>query len=289
MSIEAPLTISPSRPRDFKPQVWLPLAVGLLVLSLPTIISMGRQTWSTEAGAHGPIVIATGIWLLYHNRLSIAQARGTWSLAAIPAVGGLAAYVFGRAYDFISIEAFGVYVVALAFILRLSGWREVRRNAFPLVYLGFAIPPPGWLIDRATAPLQILVSRTAEVITKGLGYPVARQGVALDVGPYQLLVEQACAGMNSIMGLTAVSLLYIYLMRGMASRAALVLVLMIVPVAIIVNILRVTVLILVTYHFGDAAAQGFLHATTGIALFGAAVLIIFAIDWMLGRLIGRAG
>lgn len=261
------------------------LGAAFLALFVPTAIAMGGQSWATEAGAHGPIVIATGAWLLFHNRVNVLSEQGDWRVAGPLTLAALAAYVFGRAFDFISVEALGAYGVMLAFILRLGGWPEIRRNAFPLFYLGFAVPPPGWLIDRATAPLQNLVSWVAEMLTRGLGYPVARHGVALDVGPYQLLVEDACAGMNSIIGLTAVSLLYIYLIRSASVREALLLVLLIVPVAIFVNLIRVTALILITYHFGDKAAQGFLHATTGIVLFGAGVLMIFALDTLIQRLV----
>jgi len=51
-----------------------------------------------------------------------------------------------------------------------------------------------------------------------------------------------------------------------------------VPIAIVVNILRVLILILLTYFYGDAAAQGFLHSIASIFMFGASVLLVFGID-----------
>lgn len=269
------------------PPFWAPEALGFLVLAAFTIASLAKQTWATEAGAHGPIVLATGVWLLFHNGLGkdrLLPERGFGLFGGVALAAALAIYVFGRAYDFISIEVAGLYGTFLMLFLRLFGLGEVKRQAFPLFYLGFTVPPPGWLIEHVTVPLQVLVSKSATVIMTLLNYPISRQGVVMIVGPYQLLVEDACAGMNSIFGLTAISLLYIYLMRRASFTYAALLVLLILPVAILVNIIRVCALVAITYSFGDAAAQGFMHATTGLVLFGVAVLMIFGIDSLIMRL-----
>jgi exosortase B len=268
---------------------WWPLLAGLLALTIPTIVSLGRQSWSTEAGAHGPIVIATGLWLLYHEGLTFARARDAmpWSRVLPLFVPALLIYIFGRAYDFISLEVFGLYLVFVAMLLRLFGFGEIRKLGFPLLYLAFVIPMPGWVLDRVTAPLQLLVSYSAEHLTALLGYPVARQGVTLVVAQYELLVEDACAGMNSLIGLLAVSLFYIYMVRRASWAYTFILLALIVPFAILVNIVRVVVLIMITYHFGNEAAQGFLHGTTGMVLFGLALLLIFGADMLLSRFLRK--
>ncbi|MBV1689587.1 exosortase V [Novosphingobium sp. G106] len=268
---------------------WWPLLAGMLALTIPTIVSLGGQTWSTEAGAHGPIVIATGLWLLYHEGLTFARARDAmpWSRVLPLFIPALLIYIFGRAYDFISLEVFALYLVFIAMLLRLFGFDEIKKLVFPLLYLAFVIPVPGWVLDRVTAPLQLLVSYWAEHLTALLGYPVARQGVTLVVAQYELLVEDACAGMNSLIGLLAVSLFYIYMVRRASWAYTLTLLALIVPFAILVNVLRVVALILITYHFGNEAAQGFLHGTTGMVLFGLALLLIFGADVLLSRFLGK--
>lgn len=266
-----------------------PLFAGFLVLLVPTIVSLGREVWSMEIGAHGPIVLATGLWLVC-QRLGDMRAKATApspSIVAFLLLLSLPVYVFGRAYDFISLEAAGVYGAMIALVLVLVGWRALRDNLFPFLYLGFLVPPPGWLIDQVTAPLRHFVSAAAMGVLEPFNYPIQREGVTLFIGSYQLLVEDACAGMNSIVGLTAITLFYIYLMHRASWRYSLLLVALIIPVAVFVNILRVTALILLTYHAGDAAAQGFLHATTGMVLFTLALGAMFGLDWLLGRTIGH--
>lgn len=265
--------------------LWWPLLAGLLVLAVPTIITLAGDAWASETGAHGPIVLATGLWLLHHDgfRMPGGAAQGRWSAALPFLLGGLLAYIFGRAYDFISIEGFGLYLVFIAIVVRLAGLAVLRRHAFPLFYLALCLPPPGWVMTKLTAPLQVLVSWAAEGIVRVIGLPIAREGVVLHVAQYQLLVEDACAGLNSLFGLTAISLLYIFLAHRASLRHASILLLAIIPIAILANIIRVVGLILITYFFGDAAAQGFMHSTTGMVMFVLGLLLIIAFDQLLSR------
>lgn len=275
-------------PRPIIP-AWWPLLAGLLVLAGPTIAALADSAWSSDTGAHGPIVLATGLWLLHHDgfRLPPPGAPAHWRLAGPVLGAGLVVYAFGRAYDFISVEGFGLYLAFLAIVIRLAGAAVLRRHAFPLFYLALCLPPPGWVMTRLTAPLQVLVSWASEGIAALAGYPIAREGVILHVAQYQLLVEDACAGLNSLFGLTAISLLYIFLAHRASLRHAGILLLAVIPVAILANIIRVFGLILITYHFGDAAAQGFMHSTTGMVMFILGLLLIMGFDQLLIRWLGR--
>jgi exosortase len=161
------------------------------------------------------------------------------------------------------------------------GLRAMRSVWFPLLYLAFVIPPPNTLLTQLTAPLKEAVSQVATNWLHAWGLPVAREGVTIFVAQYQLLVEDACSGMNSIVGLIAVSLLYIYLMRGSSWLYSIVLVMFVIPIAIVANILRIMVLVLLTYFYGNEVAQGFLHFTAGMFLFATALLFVFLIDRLL--------
>ena len=276
--------------RGFNPVLaaW-PLLLALAVLAVPTAITLGEQVWSQEAGAHGPIVLVTGIWLLWRKapELRATGVPGNPLLTAAMLLVALPLYIFGRAYDFISLEVAGLYGVGVSMLHAHFGVRALLKNWFPLLYLGFLIPPPLWLMDSITAPLKVFVSF---VTTEGLqlvGIPVFREGVTLSVGHYQLLVEDACSGMNSITGLVAISLFYIYLLRGASWRYSLFLACLVIPIAVVANIIRVTVLVLLTYFFGDAVAQGFLHMAAGLLLFTSALLLVFLMDNVLSHLLKK--
>lgn len=262
-----------------------PILLGYLALALPTLYAVGTQAWSLEIGTHGPIVLATGMWLIARVVRSMPLRQpGDAALTALLMIVALPIYVFGRAYDFLSLETGALWIITIGAAWSLFG-REIRDMAFPLVYLAFLIPPPGWMVDQLTAPLQQFVSYLASEVLLFFGYPIIRSGVTIFVAQYQLLVEQACSGMNSLIGLTAISLFYIYIIYGSSWRYSILLTGLILPIAIIANVMRVITLVLITYHFGDAAAQGFLHSTTGIVMFTFVLLLLVAFDSVLRKVL----
>jgi exosortase len=283
--------LAPQKPVAQNPwiQHW-PLLVGFAAIALPAVSSLGKQVWSRESGAHGPIILATGGWLLWRQAGSfraLAKPGSVWA-AGFVLVASLLVYGFGRAFDFISLEVAGIYGAGLAMLYSLLGLPALLKNWFPLFYLSFCVPPPGWVIDRLTAPLKQFVSYAATGALHAVGLPIAREGVTIHVGQYQLLVEDACSGMNSLIGLFAISLLYIYLLRGSSLRYSAILTLFVIPIAIVGNILRIMTLILLTYFFGDQVAQGFAHFAAGIFLFAVDLLLVFLVDSVLARVLPKS-
>jgi len=103
-----------------------------------------------------------------------------------------------------------------------------------------------------------------------------------------LLVAAACSGLNSLISLTALSLLYIYMRHQANVRYAALLAVLAVPVALAANLVRVLMLILLTFHLGEAAGQGFLHEFAGLTMFVAALVIMIALDFVLAPLFGAS-
>lgn len=270
-------------------QNWL-LLFGLASVLVPTMLYVAQASWSTEQGAHGPIVLATGIWLLLRQwSESRALAR-----PAPPApvfllfVPLLAAYFFARVTQIIEIEGYIMYGLLVVALYSAIGLAAIQRLWFPLVYLLFVFPPPETLVAAITQPLKIGISKAAIEFLYMLGYPIAGAGVTIQIGQYQLLVAEACSGLNSLVSLSAIALFYIYIRHQANWRYSLLLFLAIIPVAIFANLIRVLILILLTYHAGEAAAQGFLHNFAGITMFSCALLTIFAVDLVIEPIWRRA-
>jgi exosortase B len=266
-----------------------PLAIGFAALAVPTLLLVANQTWTREDGAQGPLILAIGAWLLW--RQWPALGREASPAGVLPVFGlllvALLSYIAGRMFDYLTFEAGGLYLAGLAILFSRFGARALRVAWFPLLYLAFAIPPPGLVIDHLTAPLKHLAAFVATNGLASLGFPVAREGVTITIAQYQLLVEDACSGMNSLIGLTAISLLYIYLLRRTSAIYALFLTVFVIPIAIVANILRIVALILITYSFGDEVGQSFVHMAAGLFLFMTALSLIFALDKVLYPLFSR--
>jgi exosortase B len=172
--------------------------------------------------------------------------------------------------------------VLMAMVLLCWGSAALRVVWFPLFFLVFMTPLPEALVAVVTGPLKSAVSVVAAEILYFAGYPVSRVGVILNVGQYQLLVADACAGLNSMFTLEALGLLYMNLMQYKSVARNVTLAVLVVPIAFGANVVRVMILVLVTYHFGDAAGQGFIHGFAGMVLFMVGLILVLATDYVLG-------
>jgi len=258
---------------------WL-LWIGLAAITLPTMFSVARQSWSTEQGAHGPIVFATGIWLVLQLRHEIPplMKRGNLALAMALLVPCLLLYVVARITTTLEIEGLALYLSLVVVFYAYCGTAVMRLLWFPTLYFIFLFPPPDSLVATLTQPLKINISRAAVALLDACGMNVARKGVIIQVDQYDILVAAACAGLNSIISLSAIGLFYIYVRHNANWRYALLLMIAILPVAVLANFVRVLLLILITDFMGDAWAQGFLHGFAGMVMFAVALLSIFGID-----------
>jgi exosortase len=258
----------------------LVFGLGCASIIVPAMVNVARFSWSTEQGGHGPIVLATGIWLLIRElkRAGVRPAPGkvTWSIVSLFA--SLTTFIIARITGILEIEAFAMYGALVSGAYLLYGGRLLRSIWFPLVYLAFTLPPPDSVVAAVTQPIKIAISSLAVSSLHALGYPIASSGVTIQIAQYELLVAAACAGLNSIITLGALCLFYVYLRHRSNFRAFLLVCIAVVPVAMFANFVRVLVLVLITYYLGEAAAQGFVHDLAGLLLFAVALSTIFAID-----------
>lgn len=268
-------------------QWWIFLA-GWTIMFGPTYWDLSQTLWRSDEQFHGVIVLLVVAWAILSRGASVVAAPPI----PRPALGGalftsgLLLYVLGRSQDILMLEVGAQIPVLAGALLVLHGGRAVRTLWFPLLYLLFMVPLPGALVDAMTGPLKQWVSIIAEHALYAVGYPIGRNGVMLTIGQYQLLVADACSGLNSMFSLSALGLLFMYLMaRGSPWHNGIMLA-SILPIAFGANILRVMALALLTFHFGDAAGQGFLHGFAGIALLVAALCLLFVLDGLLARLAG---
>lgn len=262
---------------------WLVAIAGLLAMYGLTFWDLFHGLWAGDQQGHGPIVLAISIWLLWKNRLALnalsiepSQLAGWSSL-----VFGLLLYLVGRSQDILLFEVGSIVFVIAGVLMLLSGVHAVRLMWFSLFFMVFMIPLPGVFVDALTQPMKMAVSYVAEFVLYHVGYPISRSGVILQIGQYQLLVADACAGLNTLFTLEALGLLYLNLVRHQSAIRNIALAILIVPISFIANVIRVMVLTLITYHFGDEAGQGFLHGFAGMVLFMAALMLIIACDGLL--------
>ena len=262
-----------------------PILLGLLVLYLPTYYNLATTIWQSEDQAHGPIILLAALFILWQKRdCLIGENRGAVNSIAgwFIFLFGLLLYVFGRSQGILIFDVGSQIPVLLGILLITRGMAAVRALWFPLFFLLFMIPLPGMLVDAITGPLKQHISELAEMALYWAGYPIARSGVTLSIGPYQLLVADACSGLNSMFSLSAMGLLYLYIVQHRSWLRNGLLISSLLPIAFVANTVRVMILVLITYYFGDEVGQGFVHKFAGMLLFFVSLLSLFALDGLLG-------
>ena len=261
--------------------------LGVALLYLPTYWDLSRSIWQSTDQSQGPLMLAASLWLLFERRHVIAALPARpltgWGSAALAA--GLMFYVVGRSQSIWIFEVGSQILVFAALLLLFKGAAALRAAWFPVFFLIFMVPLPGPVVAAVTGPLKAGVSYVASELLFAAGYPISRAGVILNVGPYLILVADACAGLTSMFSLEAVGLLYLSIVRHPSVAHNLALSMLLIPIAFCANVVRVIVLVLVTYHLGDGAGRGFLHGFAGMLLFVVALMLIVPADRGIGWLL----
>lgn len=266
---------------------WLVVFSAFFILYIPTYIELYNTVWLTDEQGHGPIVLLVSLFLLWSKRgvlFDIEAGTRAKTVGYALLLFGLFLYVLGRSQ---SIQLFdvGSQVIVLSSIILIGiGLDGLKKLWFPLFFLIFMIPLPGTIVDALTLPMKIAVSNLSEFVLYHLDYPIARDGVILQIGYYKLLVADACAGLHTVFSLEAMGLLYLHLIKRDSLFRNILLGLLIIPISFFANTIRVISLVLITYYYGDEVGQGFVHDFAGFVLFGTALVLIIFVDVLIQKI-----
>ncbi len=266
---------------------WLIALTGFAAMYLPIYWWASQGIWQSEEQGHGAIILAVLLWLFWDMRHALAQlpVRPSASLGWPVFAFGLLLYLTGRMFG-ISILEFGSQPLVVAGALLLMRGKSALRLAwFPILYFVFMIPLPSVVVDAITGSLKQWISIIVEQLLYVAGYPIARTGVILSIGPYQLQVADACSGLHSMFSLAALGTLFMYIMGRKPKLHMAIMLLLILPIAFAANIVRVMALVLITFYLGDEAGQGFLHGAAGMVLMLIALMFFFLLDKVLDVLL----
>ena len=256
------------------------LIIGLAVLFTPTYMRLADEVWHVDVHGHGPLILGVCLWLLWYDREKIfaADAKPDLPLGFGILMPGLLLHAFGYSQSLNILTTLMQPVVFGACLLLVHGRSALKAAWFPLFFMLFMVPLPETIVQGITMPLKHAVSVVTESILYQFGYPIGRNGVTLTIGQYQLLVADACSGMNSLLTLESLGLLYMRLMNYKSKARNLFLAMAIIPTSFFANVTRVIILVLVTYYMGDEMGQGFVHDFSGLVLFAVSLVGIYFID-----------
>lgn len=235
----------------------------------PVVLGLAKHEWSTDQGAHGPLILATGIWLITREILNNREHLRVGNLfgAYLSIIISILIYLLGSRSGISWIQALGALICTISIIYIYIGNRLFVKLWFPILYLFFIIPPPISMTGPFIRMLKLKISEAAVDILSPLGFDVANSGSSIFIDQYEVTVAAACAGLNSLVSLMAIGLLYIYLFRRFDWKYSLILMIFIFPIAVLANFIRVMMLLLATHYSGEAFAQGAFHEAAGLTMF----------------------
>lgn len=240
--------------------------------------------------AHGFFVFALSLYLIYRKGDVLRSLpcepsfAGFWILLA-----SLGLLVLGSLGGEFFITRMSLLSAVVGLVVHFRGWKVVHALRFPLLFSLLMVPLPGIVYYQLVFPLQLLASRLAIVGLELLNlFPVIREGNLLFLPHYTLEVVEACSGVRSLMALLALALGFGYTLRtSKLSRVALSV--LVVPLAILSNALRLVVQAIIVKYWGIDIGTGAWHQAAGLLTFMSAAVLLLVADRILVSLERRCG
>jgi exosortase len=256
------------------------LVAGLVLLNLPTLISMVKGWSQDDNYSHGFLIIPISVWLFWRERSKLV-------FPATPSNSGLALFVVGSLFLVLGLAASELFTTRVALVMMLSGialhylgWPNFRKVWFPFFFLLFMIPVPATIYHSLTLPLQLFATKVTVNLLHFLAVPCVQKGNIIQLPSYQLEVLEACSGLRSLVALMALGALYAYTSLPGKARP-IILFLATIPIAIITNILRIFFTAIAAYAISTEFAEDFLHELSGFLVFGSALVMTLIVGALL--------
>ena len=267
------------------PAAWLwlllpgALAVGLYGQLVPALV----QEWSEfPTLSHGFAIPVIAGYLLWTRREQVRAAVWAPSLVGLPVLLlGLVAFTMGMRGDEIFLARLSLPVTLLGLSLFLGGWQFTRAVWVGIAYLAFMVPAPYSTLRILTQRSRLLDADAAAAILQFVGVPIYQDGVMLHLPNIALEVADDCSSIPAIVALLSLGAVYASLSRSpVGVRVALVL--STVPLAIVANIIRITLTAAAAYYLGAWTLGTFYHKFSGTVTFLTTFFLLTLLDQALG-------
>ncbi|MFK5954679.1 MAG: exosortase [Desulfobacterium sp.] len=274
--------------RGIPPWGWLVIGALFAVVFYPVIKGL-VLTWNgSEEYSHGFLIVPVSLWVIWMKRHQLRKIPFTpWSGGLAMIIMALVLHVLASYAAILTLGPLAMILLIHGMVLYFFGPVMYRRILFSLLFLFLMVPIPSQIYSAMTIPLQLLVTQISTFIGGVVGIPILRQGNLIHLPEKTLQVVQACSGLRSIMALSALSALFGYLtMDTLVFRTLLFL--SSIPIAIVVNIVRVVLMITGFYFFNYDLTTGIIHTVMGLLIFFIALLLLYSLSLLFAMVEGRA-
>jgi len=281
----------PSGSRQRSSYQWRPEILGGVLLILWALLfwPIVPELWTIWMGnsnnSHGVLVPLIAAFLIWRKRKEIRWAE------ANPSLWGLGLLVASLVLYLVSLRAHVAFSARLAMVASLAGlawWnlgdRIFRQLLFPLAFLIFMVPVPDSISSKIAFPLQVFATSASAKGIRAVGIPVLHEGNMLYFAKTSLEVTEACSGIRSMLAYLTLGVLFTHLAGGAIGRIGkAILLISTIPLALFVNILRISGTGVLAAFFGGQVARGFLHEFSGLVVFAFGFVLFWGENLILKR------
>lgn len=270
----------------------LPAAV-LVLLSLaawsywPIIASLSHTLRTSDDYGAGQLVPLVAVFFVWRERKTLRQLELSpcwWGGIALLLLAEMA-----RIYGFLSmrqsIERYALVLAVAGLILMVAGRQVFRRISWILLFLLLMVPLPNLIHSRIGPPLQRMATTGSAFLLEAFGAQVTQEGNVLTLnGEIPLAIAEACSGLRMLMAFVIVAAFIAYMVKRSKVRKA-VLLLSSIPVAVVCNIIRISLTAMIMLHVSAELGEKFFHDFAGLVMMPAAVSLLFGGLWLMDRLV----
>lgn len=234
--------------------------------------------WSTDPNfSHGFLIPFVALYMVWYKKNELQE------ITVKPSITGLFIIVFGLLVHMAGNLGSELFTMRFSMIIALSGviiyffgWEMFKGLLIPIAYLILMIPIPSILWNQVAFPLQLFAAFISAKCINLLNIPVFREGNILHLSNTSLEVVDACSGIRSLTSLLALTGAFSFL-APLSPLRKWILFISAVPIAVAVNVIRLTITGAMAAWIGPETAQGFLHDMSGLIIFGAALVLVYLV------------
>jgi exosortase len=273
--------VGPAPERWKVPAPLIAAGLAFLILYWEALATLLRDWWSDPDAAHGLLLAPIALFLIWRRgRAPDARAQPALGLALLFGAVFLR-YLSGLAAELFTLRM-SMLGAAGALVVFTLGFRQILHWWLPVLLLALSVPIPDVLLGTLALPLQLKASQMGAALLEARHVPVHLTGNVIHLPGRSLFVTEACSGLRSLSALIALGLLMGGLwLRSLWGRALLLVIA--VPVAMVLNGVRVFLTGFLVYFVDPRLGDGFMHYSEGWVIFVVAFLLLSGIAWTVGR------
>jgi exosortase len=262
------------------------VTVGMV---FPSLWALLRTTEHFEYYSHIILVpVVSAFFLVWKKKTIFGQPGPLFPPGLLAMAGGLALFFWGRGHfsgpdDTASITVFSALVFWGGAFLFTFGRSALQKAAFPIAFLLFAVPLPAVAMEKIISALVTVSVVVSGFLFKVVGVHFAREGSFFRLPGFNIEIGRECSGIRSSLSLLIVSVLAGHLFLRKFWKKV-VLAILVFPIAVFKNGLRIVSLYLLSYYVDTRFIEGnFHHKFAGSVFFLIGLLMLGLVLWIFRR------